>query len=141
MTELANCDNCDAVFVKNIRDICQSCYKEEEIAFKKVYSFMCMRKNREAKIPEIVEATGVDEDLIIKFVRHNRLRASQFPNLSYPCEKCDEPIIQGKICEKCSSSLLNDLVYHEKIEDLAKENSLEKKEKSSVYYSVDTDRK
>src|SRR5690625_6060204 len=88
MAELANCVCCEAVFVKNIRDICESCYKQEEKDFETVYNFLKQRENREATLQEIIKATEVDEKLIIKFIKTNRLRTSQFPKLAYPCEKC-----------------------------------------------------
>src|SRR5699024_11374641 len=90
MGELANCSRCNNVFVKTLRDICQQCYREEEEAFETVYRFLSQRKNREATLMEIVEATGVEEELVIKFIKEKRLRTSQFPKLAYPCEKRSE---------------------------------------------------
>src|SRR5690625_6316215 len=74
MHELANCANCNQVFVKTVRDICRDCYEAEEKAFEIVYRFLSKRKNREATLKEIVEATEVEESLIIKFIKEKRLR-------------------------------------------------------------------
>ncbi|WP_188454141.1 TIGR03826 family flagellar region protein [Virgibacillus oceani] len=134
MAELANCTRCDAVFVKTIREICQKCYKEEERAFDLVYSFLRQRKNREATLMEIVDATEVEEELIIKFIKEKRLRTSQFPKLAYPCEKCGGNIISGKLCSNCSKELLNDLEQHEQIEKRVSDN---KENNSSIYYSIE----
>src|SRR5690625_303533 len=106
MGELANCENCNAVFVKTVRNICQECFNEEEKAFEIVYRFLMRRKNRQATIMEIVDATGVEENLIIKFIKEKRLRTTQFPNLSYPCEKCGKPINTGKLCNDCSDDMI-----------------------------------
>src|SRR5690625_242865 len=108
MTELGNCERCGAVFAKGIRDICQKCYREEEAAFKTVYSFLTKRKNREATLAEIVRATEVEEELIIKFMKENRLRTSMFPKLAYPCEKCGTNIVEGRLCASCSSQIKSD---------------------------------
>ncbi|WP_106496663.1 TIGR03826 family flagellar region protein [Lentibacillus sp. Marseille-P4043] len=137
MAELANCSRCGAVFVKNIRDICQECYKEEEKAFNVVYSFLRKRENREATLTEIVDATGIEEKLIIKFIKEKRLRTSQFPKLAYPCERCGKNIVTGKLCESCSQEILQDLEEQEKLEQrqLAREEAEAKK---NIYYSIDS---
>lgn len=135
MAELANCSRCDAVFVKSIRNVCQNCYKEEEAAFNTVYQFLRVRKNREATMKEIVEATEIDESLIIKFIKEKRLRTSQFPNLGYPCEKCGNDITTGKICDSCSDQLKKELMRHEKIENKSRENKKNENEKINTYYT------
>lgn len=113
MAELANCPNCGEVFVKSIRNICQECFYEEEKAFETVYRYIRQKKNREATITEISEATGVEEQLIIKFIKENRIRAVNFPNLNYPCERCHQPIAQGRLCQSCSDGLKHDLKREE----------------------------
>ncbi|MDY0405084.1 hypothetical protein P5G51_006450 [Virgibacillus sp. 179-BFC.A HS] len=126
MAELANCSRCGKVFAKQIRDICQDCFKQEEEDFRKVYSFLKTRTNREATIKEIVVNTGVDEDIIMKFIKENRLRRSQFPNLAYPCERCGKNIVTGRICSSCQYELEADLHRH----DL--EEQIEKKQKNKT---------
>ena len=131
MAELTNCARCDAVFVKEIRDICRNCYNKEEKAFQTVYQFLRQRKNREATMTEIVEATGVKEAWISKFIKEKRLLTSQFPKLNYPCEKCSSPIIRGRLCSSCSEELKEDLKLHEK----QKKQQNERKQKT--YYMFD----
>lgn len=137
MAELANCYNCNAVFVKTARNICPKCFAEEEKAFEVVYQFIRKRENREATIPEIVEATGVEEKLIIKFVKDKRLRTTMFPNLSYPCEKCGTKIVTGRLCQKCSEKIIKDVYLHE-LEEKAMEKE---RERINTYYTLDRDRK
>lgn len=137
MAELANCANCDIVFVKNIRDICQTCYKKEEEAFETVYRFLMKRKNREATMDDIVEETGVDEKLIIKFIKEKRLRLSQFPKLAYPCERCGKDITTGNICNSCTQSFRSDLEKHEEMAERQKQAELEDRKKENVYFSYD----
>lgn len=134
LAELANCSRCNNVFVKNVRDICRDCFMEEEAAFETVYKFLRQRKNREATLIEIVEATGVEEELIIKFMREKRLRASEFPKLAYPCERCGKSIVTGKMCQKCADNILQGFAKQEQMDALKKEHDQD--ERINVYYTL-----
>ncbi|SET09404.1 flagellar operon protein TIGR03826 [Oceanobacillus limi] len=139
MAELANCTRCDKVFVKTIRDICQECYKQEEKDFQTVYRFLKKQVNREATLMEVVEATGVEEKLIIKFIKERRLHTTQFPKLAYPCENCGANIVSGKLCSNCSQGFLSDLEKFEK-EEHEKQSKVAEKSKS-IYYTIDKHKK
>ncbi|MDC3412222.1 hypothetical protein NC797_01005 [Aquibacillus sp. 3ASR75-11] len=134
MGELANCPRCNALFVKDTRQVCHNCFKEEEKAFETVYHFLREQKNRQSTIPQIVEATDVEEDLIVKFVKERRLRTTHFPNLAYPCEKCGNDIVEGKLCTSCATELISELERQEQIDRLA-ENRKEK-ERATTYFSI-----
>ncbi|PLT35712.1 TIGR03826 family flagellar region protein [Bacillus sp. V5-8f] len=132
--ELTNCPNCDALFVKNkFRDVCDACYKEEENKYELVYQYIRKRENRTATISQVVEATGVEEDLIIKFVKSGRIRTAQFPNLGVPCEKCGKIVREGRICDECRISLQSELRHYEKEE--ARKEDIEKRGKSAAYFT------
>ncbi|EIJ80511.1 membrane protein [Bacillus methanolicus PB1] len=136
MGELANCPKCGEIFVKTqFRDICQKCWKEEEIAFETVYQFIRKRENRAATIQQVVEATGVEEELIFKFIRTGRLILTQFTNLGYPCDKCGKLIREGKLCETCIEVLRKELQLHEAEEERKRE--IEKREKQRAYFVLD----
>ncbi|WP_249871322.1 TIGR03826 family flagellar region protein [Oceanobacillus saliphilus] len=141
MAELANCTRCDTVFVKGLRDICNNCYKKEEAAFQKVYGFLRIRKNREATLIEIVEATGVEETLITKFVKEKRLHPTQFPNLGYPCEKCGITISSGKLCIACTEELKKELTTYEETEKRLEEVRLRETSLANTYYSIEKHKK
>ncbi len=138
MAELANCSRCGAVFVKTLREICQNCYKEEEKAFQIVYDFLKEQKNREATILEIVDATGVEEELIIKFVKERRLTPKDFPMLAYPCERCGEDITTGHICSNCTEELKQDLAQAKEEERVKSERK--KREKTNIYFTMNNDK-
>lgn len=137
MAELGNCTRCGKVFAKTVRDICLECYRKEEEDFQKVYRFLQNRKNREATIHEIVEATGVDEDTIIKFLKQKRLRPSEFPKLGYPCEICGKNIVQGRLCEDCAKHIQSEAKIHDEMQKLEEER---KKHEESVYYTFGKDK-
>ncbi len=139
MGELDNCVRCDKLFVKTTSSVCPDCIKEEDKAFRIVYNYLKIRKNREAKIAQIIEETGVEEDLIMKFVKEKRLRPSQFPNLNYKCEQCGDPIQEGKICSNCASKFNTDLQHEAELEKIKQRNETEENKKARTYFSMKKD--
>lgn len=135
MAELTNCPNCNEIFVKShFRDVCEKCWKEEELAYEKVYKFIRKRENRAATMDQVVEATEVKEELLLKFVKTGRLKLTQFPNLGYPCDKCGAIIKEGKLCDDCTEDLRKELEIHTMEEDRRKE--IEKREKHATYFAM-----
>lgn len=121
MPDLVHCANCDKIMVANqFRDICEDCYKEEEKKFETVHKYMRKRENRAATMEQIVEATDVSDELILKFIKNGRIQVKQFPNLGYPCDKCGAIIQTGKLCENCAAELRKEIALHEN-EELRKE--------------------
>ena len=141
MAELDNCQQCGKLFVRAIRTVCQDCYNKEEEKFQTVYNFMKKRVNREATIPEIVEGTDVEESLIIKFVKEKRLRTNQFPNLTYPCDRCGTQIADGKLCDNCSGELTKQLKFEDELESIDARLREEERDRVRTYYAVDNARK
>ncbi|GMB09138.1 TIGR03826 family flagellar region protein [Thermolongibacillus altinsuensis] len=132
---LENCPNCGRLFIKSqFRDICQSCYREEEEAFEKVYHFLRKRENRMATMAQVVEATGVKESLLMKFIKSGRLKLAQFPNLGYPCDRCGTLIREGRLCANCSTDLSKQLEMLQKEEEMKKRRHMER-----VYYTKEDD--
>ncbi|WP_102026683.1 TIGR03826 family flagellar region protein [Salirhabdus sp. Marseille-P4669] len=134
MGELANCPRCNALFVKSVRDVCNNCFKEEEAQFEKVYTYVKKKENRKASVSEVSEATGVEERLIMKFIKQKRLSTVQFPNLSYGCERCGSPIQEGKLCSNCRGELYDDLTRDQKQAEL---RASVEKERNRTYFAVD----
>lgn len=131
---LENCPNCNAIFVRTkFKDVCDNCKKEEDKQFDKVYSFIRKSSNRTATMEQVVEETGVEEELIIKFIKTGKLRISQFPNLGIPCEKCGTPTKNGKICDDCSVALKSELELFEK--EQARLQDLSERERKATYYT------
>jgi flagellar operon protein (TIGR03826 family) len=129
MGELANCPRCGRLFVKHsIRDVCEQCYKEEEALFEKVYQFLRKRENRTATMAQVVEATGVSESLITKWIKIGRLQLVHFPNLGYPCESCGTMIREGQLCPKCRTKLQTQLKQFE-------EEKQRQRQRMATYYT------
>ncbi len=90
----------------------------EEKMYEEVYRFLRKRENRAANIERIVEATGVTEDLLHRWVRKGRLQPALFPNLGYPCDKCGALTASGKLCVKCTDEIKKDLNTIEAAQEL-----------------------
>ena len=101
---LGNCSRCGRVYAKiqGGRDLCQSCLREEDDNYLKVFHYLSTRPA--ATAPEIAQATDVDIKEIYRFVRENRLRLVT-PNTGLFCESCGIPLSEGKMCEKCRQKL------------------------------------
>jgi flagellar operon protein (TIGR03826 family) len=114
MSEIMNCPRCNALFMKNrISEVCEGCYKEEEKMYETVYRFLKKRENRAATMETVINTTGVDEELVYKWVKKGRIQTKLFPNLGYPCDKCGKIITSGKLCQGCAEGLKKDLKQFE----------------------------
>ncbi|BCB05705.1 TIGR03826 family flagellar region protein [Bacillus sp. KH172YL63] len=114
MSEIINCPSCNGIFMRNkFRDVCDKCFREEEAMYETVYQFLKKRDNRAATMDRVIEVTGVDEELLYKWVKKGRIQTRQFPNMGYPCDKCGKIIGTGRICSDCSTELANDLKQFE----------------------------
>ncbi|BBU38277.1 TIGR03826 family flagellar region protein [Aeribacillus sp. FSL K6-1121] len=132
MGELANCPKCGSLFVKTrLRSICDACYQEEEKAFETVYNFLRKKENRRSTITEVVQKTGVEEDLILKFIHQGRIQLANFPNLGYPCSRCGTLIREGKLCVSCKKEIQSQIEQMEREEQFQEE-----KEKMQTYYAI-----
>lgn len=130
MGELRNCPTCGEFFnFTGVRDVCHKCVQNEEEQYQVVYSFLRKRENRAATVERIVEATGVKEELLYKWVRKNRLQPAMFPNLGYPCDNCGKLTKEGKLCEECVSELKSDLRTFEAAREFR--SSVEKSQKGA----------
>lgn len=98
---LANCKECGKLFFKVVSDICPDCQKKEEEDFNKVKEFLKEYPN--ASLVEIMEATGVSESKISKFIRAGRL------SIKPTCESCGRPIDSGRLCPECRIKLLREV--------------------------------
>lgn len=118
MAELRNCPSCNVFFnYTGMREVCHNCAQKEEDQYQEVYRFLRKRENRAANVDRIVEATGVEREMLYKWVRKGRLHPAMFPNLGYPCDSCGRLTTTGKLCEKCQNELKSEL----RIFDAAKE--------------------
>jgi len=101
---LRNCPKCGKLFVFTTRNMCPDCVKEENDEFALVKEYI--REHEKATIDEVSEATGISTSKILKFLKEGRLILNPSNvNITLTCERCDEPILTGKYCQRCTESL------------------------------------
>ncbi|BDH60787.1 hypothetical protein MTP04_09170 [Lysinibacillus sp. PLM2] len=130
MAEIRNCPSCGEFFnYTGVRDVCYKCAQREEDMYQIVYRFLRKRENRAATVDRIVEATGVEEEVLYKWVRKGRLHPAVFPNLGYPCDNCGKITNKGKLCQDCQDDLKSDLRTFEAAQEFREE--IKKREKGT----------
>ncbi|SMC39760.1 flagellar protein [Sporomusa malonica] len=121
---LDNCPECGKLYVENAARLCPECYRRQEDDAEKVMEYL--RDASKATLEEIHHATGVKHKIILRLLRSGRIVGS---SLSYPCDSCGTPIVEGRLCDKCSRNILDQM----RIEDRHKEHEPERKTRSRMY--------
>ncbi|HZK43212.1 MAG TPA: TIGR03826 family flagellar region protein [Syntrophomonadaceae bacterium] len=102
MSNLRNCPKCGRLFAADGRNVCRKCQQAEDDEFTIVRKYV--RDNPGASVFEVAEATGVEEEKILQFLRDGRLE-SRGMTVIFRCTRCGVEIKEGKYCNSC----LNDL--------------------------------
>ncbi|HOQ10643.1 MAG TPA: MerR family transcriptional regulator [Syntrophomonadaceae bacterium] len=102
--ELRNCSICGRLFAYQPggRTVCSRCRDQEEEKYMVVRRYV--RDHPGATVFEVAEATGVDEELILQFLREGRLQSRGFVEV-VQCQRCGTYIESGKYCAKCLQEL------------------------------------
>ena len=103
MASLKNCPSCGKLYLETGRKVCPACVEAEEEMENVVRNFV--RDHKKATIHEIVQGTGVKERIVIRMIKAGRFIETSI-KIEYPCEKCGHMITRGKLCEKCSNDLV-----------------------------------
>jgi predicted amidophosphoribosyltransferase len=105
---LGNCSLCGRgfSFFPGSRDVCQTCLKEDDDNYLKIFHYLSVRPSATAS--EIAQATEADIKKIYRYVRENRLRLVKI-DTGLSCESCGIPISQGKVCDKCRQKLSDEM--------------------------------
>lgn len=71
MSPVERCSECGGLFSNLPRGVCAGCLDRREADFRRVRDWL--RDNSGAPIAVVAEATGVDEGLIVRFIREGRI--------------------------------------------------------------------
>jgi hypothetical protein len=122
---LINCTECGSVCVENPARLCQTCIRAEEEAEDKVAAFL--RGASRASLEEIHQATGVKHKVILRMLKRGRIFSDAI--VSYPCETCGVPITEGRVCDRCSKNIVNQLKQPEEWKPAKQAESVRKDER------------
>ncbi len=124
---LANCPECGKLYVENAVRVCPECYRRQEDDAETVIEYM--RNIDKATLEEIHKATGVKHKIILRLLHSGRIMGS---TISYPCETCGALIDEGRLCDKCSRNILDQIKVEEKHEEHERQ-PLSTKSRSRMY--------
>jgi len=99
---LRNCPECGRLFGYMGRNLCPECMEKEEKEYMAVRRYV--RDHPGAGVVEAAEATGIDEDKILQFLRDGRLQSRGFQG-TLECERCGKKINGGRYCEDCRGQM------------------------------------
>jgi flagellar operon protein (TIGR03826 family) len=99
---LRNCPECGRIFGYMGRNLCPDCMNKEEEEFQTVRKYV--RDHPGAGVFEVAEATGIDEEKILQFLRDGRLQSRGFQN-TLECERCGKKITAGRYCDNCRGQM------------------------------------
>lgn len=102
MSELQNCPRCGRLFAPQGRKVCRKCQENEEKEYMIVRKYV--RDNPGASVFEVAEATGIEEEKILQFLREGRLQSRGMTAVLH-CERCNTLISEGKYCSSCIRDL------------------------------------
>lgn len=117
--EIRNCPGCGRLFAYQGRDFCNKCLEKEDSDYALVRKYV--RDNPGAGVFEVAEATGIDEEKILQFLKDGRLQSSGYVEVFY-CDRCGKRISEGKYCEQCLNEMNKALRSVLSAESKAKDN-------------------
>ncbi|TJY41944.1 flagellar protein [Cohnella pontilimi] len=101
---LANCPRCGKLFSRQARNVCPNCIATMEKEYETCVAYLKENKHH-CTMHDLSEATGVSVRQIKEFIREGRISMDGAPNMSYPCDSCEQPIREGHLCENCKADL------------------------------------
>lgn len=100
---IKNCPGCGALFVPGAKGVCPACAQRDEEQFEVVRAYL--QGNPDAVLADVAEATGVEQQTILRFIRASRLVVGRPQGFGLACDRCGEPVSTGHICQTCAKEL------------------------------------
>ena len=100
--DLRNCPICGRIYAYQGRNMCNKCLEKEDDDYAIVRRYV--RDNPGASVAEVAEATEIDEEKILQFLRDGRL-VTRGMSYTTMCERCGKTISSGKFCDSCLKRL------------------------------------
>lgn len=105
---IRNCPECGKIFTYIRTNLCPTCQQKDEEQYKLVRNYIS--RNPGTDIRSVSEATGIEEEKIIRYLREGRIiNASTEVSAKIECEVCGKLISQGRYCDTCAEKLTSGL--------------------------------
>ena len=102
LPKIKNCPLCHQLYIETGQGMCRDCYAKQEEKARIVISYV--KDHPKATVEEVADATEIDLAIIQQLIKEGRLLEVGF-QYAYPCSKCGKPILRGKLCAECKTSL------------------------------------
>jgi uncharacterized protein len=100
---IRNCPGCGALFVPGPKSVCPACAAREDKEFDLVKEFL--HTHPDAVLADVSDATGVDQQTVLRFIRSSRLVVAKPQSFGLACERCGDPVATGQLCTDCAKEL------------------------------------
>ena len=106
---IIQCKICRKPFQSLGGDTCHECLDRIDKDFIKVRDYIY--DNRDAKMDEIIEETGVEKAVILRLLKECRLKLDS-PDAAgmLLCDTCRKPISSGRMCNECKSKAASEMI-------------------------------
>lgn len=106
---VSNCKECGRLFnaLSNER-VCPACRNAIEEKFQEVKKYL--NENPQTNMDQLATANNVSVKQIKQWVREERLIFSEGSLDGIECEQCGAMIRTGRFCDKCKSTIANNLM-------------------------------
>ena len=84
-------------------DYCPSCHKADEMILEQLQQYVEINSTDSMEI--VSEKTGIEDKIIIQYLKDKRLIVSEDSPLYIECEMCRKKIHTGRLCIVCSQKL------------------------------------
>lgn len=103
MAEIINCPECGRLFAADGgKKVCSKCLEKEDSEYATVRKYI--RDHPGASVFEVSEATGIEEEKILQFLKDGRLQSTGYVEISN-CERCGKKIAGGRFCDNCRAQM------------------------------------
>jgi flagellar operon protein (TIGR03826 family) len=105
--KIRQCSQCKGIFQSfGEETVCPRCMEEMDQQYVKVRDYLY--EHPRAGIVELSKETQVDEKMILRFLKEERLILAE-PTEYLRCASCGTPISSGRYCENCLKSIKNEI--------------------------------
>ena len=106
--DVRTCRQCKRIFnYLSGPSLCPACKEDLEKKFQEVKKYI--QDHPGVNIPIVAEECDVEAKQIKQWLREERLELSDSAGSLLTCDSCGAAIRSGKFCDKCKSSMANDL--------------------------------